>query len=154
MGFLSQIQMKFVDGTNAYKSGDIITIDIDEKSSEVIFKGFMNKKAPVIHLPLNKLTYATLETEHDIVEKNKSVVGRAAVGTLLAGPLGAIIGGMSGVGTKKKKDKERVIFTIGYTDGELLFIDDKHMTITNFYEKLRKHLPHNQMDVVDGHIRL
>jgi hypothetical protein len=35
------------------------------------------------------------------VEKEKSVIGRALVGTLLAGPIGAIVGGISGVGTKK-----------------------------------------------------
>lgn len=34
------------------------------------------------------------------VEKDKSVIKRAAVGGLLMGPVGAIVGGMSGIGTK------------------------------------------------------
>lgn len=34
--------------------------------------------------------------------QNKSVIGRAVVGGLLLGPLGAIVGGMSGIGTKLK----------------------------------------------------
>lgn len=35
-------------------------------------------------------------------QQNKSVIGRAVVGGLLLGPLGAIVGGMSGIGTKLK----------------------------------------------------
>lgn len=154
MGFFSQIQMKFVDGINAYKSGDIVTLDIDEKNNEIIIKGFINRNAPVIHLPLNKLTHVSLETEQEIIEKNKSVVGRAAVGTLIAGPLGAIVGGMSGIGTKKKKGKEKAILTIGYTEGELVFIEDKNITITNFYNKLRKYIPSGGTEIKSGHIRL
>jgi len=36
-------------------------------------------------------------------EKDKSVIGRAIGGGLLLGPLGAVVGGMSGVGKKTKK---------------------------------------------------
>lgn len=35
-------------------------------------------------------------------EQNKSVLGRAVVGGLLLGPVGAVVGGMTGVGTKSK----------------------------------------------------
>lgn len=35
-------------------------------------------------------------------QQNKSVIGRAVVGGLILGPLGAIVGGMSGIGTKLK----------------------------------------------------
>lgn len=35
-------------------------------------------------------------------EVDKSVLGRAVVGGLLLGPLGAVVGGLSGIGTKKK----------------------------------------------------
>ena len=43
--------------------------------------------------------------EKVFVEKDKSVIGRAVVGGLLLGPVGAIVGGMSGVGTKKVAQK-------------------------------------------------
>ena len=36
----------------------------------------------------------------DVIKQSKSVLGRAAAGTLLLGPLGGIIGGMSGLGEK------------------------------------------------------
>ena len=40
--------------------------------------------------------------EYETIEKDKSVIGRAVVGGLLLGPVGAIVGGMSGIGTKKE----------------------------------------------------
>jgi len=40
-----------------------------------------------------------------VKEEDKSVVGRAVVGGLLFGPLGAVVGGMSGVGKKEKVEK-------------------------------------------------
>lgn len=46
---------------------------------------------------ITNMSFATKET---IIEQNKSVIGRAAVGGLILGPLGAIIGGISGVGSK------------------------------------------------------
>lgn len=151
MGLLTSITMQFVEGTNVYKTEDFISIDIDKKSGEVIFKGFMNKKLPVIHLPLEKLTDVRLETEKEIIEKSKSVVGRAALGTIVAGPLGAVIGGMSGIGSKKK-DKEKVILTVDYTDGSLIFIADKHISITDFYNRLKKYMP--LAETKGGHITL
>lgn len=36
----------------------------------------------------------------ELGQVNKSVVGRAVIGDIIMGPLGAIIGGMSGIGTK------------------------------------------------------
>lgn len=42
--------------------------------------------------------------KHDNLSvQNKSVIGRAAVGGLILGPLGAVVGGMSGLGSKYKK---------------------------------------------------
>lgn len=37
-----------------------------------------------------------------VEQHSKSVLGRAAVGALLLGPLGAVVGGMSGMGTNEK----------------------------------------------------
>lgn len=151
MSIFTSITMQFVEGTNAYNLNDFISINIDEKNEEVTFKGFMNKKKPIVHLPLNKLLGVKLESEQEIIEKSKSVVGRAAIG-LVAGPLGAIIGGMSGIGKKKKKGKEKVILTIEYTDGQLVFIGDKSIAISDFYKRLKKHLP--SIETKDGHITL
>ncbi len=62
----------------------------------------MSKKDSV-YLPLNKVIQAGVVTEQEIIEKSKSVVGRAVLGGLILGPVGAIVGGTSGVGKKEKK---------------------------------------------------
>lgn len=77
------------------------------------------KQAIVVTMPLSKMEPKTLEyariqnvnylSEKEIVEKSKSVVGRAVVGGVLLGPLGAVVGGVSGVGDKKKEKTEYYI---------------------------------------------
>ena len=62
-----------------------------------------------------------LQTE--VTTKNKSVIGRAVAGGLLFGGIGAVVGGISGTGTKEKKER-KFYFIISYTSssGENKFI--------------------------------
>lgn len=54
-----------------------------------------------IGLRNDQLNYWALETQGKLREKkSKSVIGRALAGGLLLGPVGAIVGGMSGIGDK------------------------------------------------------
>lgn len=65
------------------------------------------------------LNWYIFESQQTVIEKkSKSVVGRAVLGGLLLGPVGALVGGMSGLGTKEIKDKliPENILTIGITD--------------------------------------
>lgn len=71
---------------------------------------------PMKFKPLIVLNYNDIiDIEVNLINKdnlkNKSVVGRAIVGSLVAGSLGAIVGGMSGTGSKviKELDLELVI---------------------------------------------
>lgn len=50
-----------------------------------------------------------------LTTENKSVIGRAVVGGLLLGPLAAVVGGMSGIGTKVKSLGE-YLFVINFWD--------------------------------------
>lgn len=59
---------------------------------------FQNLKSFYIHN--SQIINLNVETSETV--KNKSVIGRAAVGTLLLGPFGGIIGGLSGLGNKTK----------------------------------------------------
>ena len=54
-------------------------------------------------------------SQDELAKVDKSVIGRAVIGGLILGPLGAIVGGMSGIGSKEK------------------FIN-KHFLIINFWD--------------------
>lgn len=58
-------------------------------------------------------------SQEELVKTDKSVIGRAVVGGLILGPLGAIVGGMSGIGSKEK------------------FINKQYFII-NFWDKITK----------------
>lgn len=60
-------------------------------------------------LKLERVTAAEGVLRTDLLKQDKSVLGRGIVGGLILGPLGAIVGGMSGVGTKDKKGSFLVI---------------------------------------------
>ena len=76
----------------------------------------LNKKMSV-SLKYEKITNCEYITEQDIKEKSKSVLGRAAIGGLLLGPVGAVVGGMTGLKGTKKKEKTREFIIINYTTG-------------------------------------
>ncbi len=61
-----------------------------------------------------------LEDKEQIYKnKERSVVGRALVGSLIAGPVGAIVGGMTGLNPKVEKvDMPDILITIRYKDDQ------------------------------------
>lgn len=65
-------------------------------------------------LPCEKITQAIATTSTEIEQRNKSVAGRAMIGGVLLGPVGAIVGGMTGIGKKEKKKIQSFVI-INYT---------------------------------------
>lgn len=96
------VNLSFVDGIESYSKGIAVELSMDDKEQYIKMKARAFKNKPIIKLNYNKIIAANVVTEKEIIESNKSVVGRAAVGGVLLGPLGAIVGGMSGVGNKTK----------------------------------------------------
>lgn len=74
-------------------------------------------------LKYSQITDVFYGMETEIVSKSKSVIGRAVTGGLLFGGIGAVVGGISGTGTKEKKERH-FYFVISYTSstGEDKFI--------------------------------
>jgi len=59
------------------------------------------KKLEPVHLKYEQIIDIDTTTDEKTTEKGKSVIGRAVVGGALLGPVGAVVGGMSGTGTNK-----------------------------------------------------
>lgn len=61
------------------------------------------KSLKVYKIDLSKVITIDTITKENIYEKKKSVIGRGLTGAALFGPAGAVLGGMSGIGTKEQK---------------------------------------------------
>lgn len=79
-------------------------------------------------IPLSRMRGASVYSEKEVISKGKSVIGRAAAGGIVLGPIGATVGGMSGIGDKKEVKKKHYmsIFFVGKdgTEQQLIVSDD------------------------------
>ena len=98
------VNLSFVDGVESYSKGIAVELSMDDKEQCLIMKARAFKDKPVVKFNYDQIVAANVITEKEIIESDKSVVGRAVVGGVLLGPLGAIVGGMSGIGNKTKSN--------------------------------------------------
>ncbi|MEK4514675.1 hypothetical protein NSS64_05355 [Paenibacillus sp. FSL H8-0122] len=93
---------------------------------------------------------AEVKSMQELIDKSKSVVGRAMIGTLLVPGLGTIVGGMSGIGNKKKTS-HYMIFNFIDAHGELsavTFQDTFAFGMKDFCQGLNHSLPTGESSVV------
>lgn len=107
--------MLYASGIPDWPDGLNVTVTADTDARSVIIQKQLSKDEPK-RLSADKITAVILTTETEIKEKSKSVGGRAVIGGVLLGPVGAIVGGMSGLGKKEIK-KDRTVLIINYTSG-------------------------------------
>ena len=100
------IRFRHIEGMPNLKEGKVVEISKNKKSINIDNKiSILNKN----------IKSKIITSSKELTEKQKSVLKRSLLGIVVAGPLGAIIGGMSGIGTKQKM--ELVYFlTIDYVD--------------------------------------
>ncbi|AUN11565.1 hypothetical protein [Clostridium botulinum] len=97
------VNLTYIDGIETYGRGTAVEVSINEANECLTVKSRAFKKADV-HLKLNQIIGVKVVSEKEIIEKSKNTVGRAVVGGVLLGSLGAIVGGMSGIGSKQKSE--------------------------------------------------
>lgn len=124
----SGYKLLFVQGVSGLENkpceisvdGSAVWMNIEDKKYQILIKN--------------------VELLKQITEKDKSVVGRAIVGGIAFGVVGAVVGGMSGLGTKKSKEYCLKLTTESY---ELYFkpINNYEFDFTNCYLKLKALLP-------------
>ena len=103
---------KLIDGIPGWGQ-NILVIKAQLLSDRIYFsKSPFDGRCETISLMYDQITGTDIYSEDEIIEKSKSVVGRAAIGSLF-GPLGGIIGGMSGMG-KKQVTQTKYYYVISY----------------------------------------
>jgi len=91
-GKLTPIKFRHIQGMPNLMEGEIVKISSDEKSIKIDNK---------YSIPKDRIKFKTTTNSKMLTEKQKSVIKRSLVGIAVAGPLGGIIGGISGIGTKQ-----------------------------------------------------
>lgn len=104
---------KLIDGIEGWgQATSVIKIELFE-TEMIFYSTVFGNSSKSIKLKYEQVTCANVYSEKEIIEKSKNVIGRAAVGAALFGPVGAIVGGLSGTGTKSS-NKTNYYYTIHY----------------------------------------
>ncbi|MBY6860787.1 SHOCT domain-containing protein [Clostridium botulinum] len=139
-----KMMFKLIDGICINK-GTYMDVYIKENHLTVC----ESRKGYSINIYYQDIINVTYGTYCEEITKNKSTVGRAIVGGVLTGGLGAVVGGMSGIGTKTKTKKLFVMY-LEYMDADtntknLVILEDVMLVgVKKFIEQIKikmKHAP-------------
>lgn len=121
----NEINLTYFEGIDSYIKEMPVIVRIDDTNQRVTIMATMKNK-PVIHIKFDQLIDCATISDKTIIEKDKSVIGRAVIGGILTGGLGAIVGGMSGLGSKKKvKETHYLVINYRSKDGEIKVLSFK-----------------------------
>lgn len=109
---------------------------LDKSVNALVFKSRVNKNAPAVTLPLEKILFAgNLMIDGT---KKQSAVGRAFAGGLLFGGAGAVVGAM----TAKEKKKLELYYIIRYKteneEKEILLRENGNLNFRSFQKELKQ----------------
>jgi hypothetical protein len=102
IGYLGGVPAVDEKLANKKRSEYLLNLEVRPKGLEIKVDYIFTSTR--IGLLCEQIDFFVIEPQKQIVEKKgKSVVGRALVGGILLGPVGAIVGGMTGIGNKDVK---------------------------------------------------
>lgn len=134
------------DGIPQWRSNIPVSLTMEDETQRLKIKVLGGKDDP-IYLKYDQITAIERVSETEVIEKNKSVIGRAIIGKMVFGNLGAQIGGMSGIGTKTSK-AFKFYLVINYqsaNDGEIKAVSFQEVSLTvhlkPFVEALKSKAP-------------
>lgn len=120
-----------------------VSFELRPKGVEVyLIHGFSKTR---FGLYSEKLNFWTIEQQQEVIaKKSKSVIGRALLGGVLLGPVGAVVGGMTGIGDKtvKVSDVDN-IFSISYSQNDedtIILFSCSNKKLKKVYEYFKKNL--------------
>lgn len=121
-----------------YSKGYMYEVALYDDHLEIIPLSKQNK----LLLNYNQITDVFYGGKTELIQKPKSVIGRALVGGMIFGGTGAVIGAVSGTGTKTEK-KTHLYFIISYTSSEgeekyVQFEDTRNYKGFKLYKKLKE----------------
>ena len=125
MGFFSKTKGSII--SDAFKLVEGTSLQPELMYDVALYDDHLTIKLPLgkqdTTLKYSQITDVFYGLQTEIVTTGKSVIGRAVAGGLLFGGVGAVVGAVSGSGTKQKKER-RFYFIISYTSsaGEDKFI--------------------------------
>lgn len=133
---MQEIKLVYVDGIEIYPKEELqIAIKIDDTNQCVTITPIISKHLPLVHLKYDQIIDCSIEHDEMITKKNKSVVGRAIVGGILTGGIGAVVGGMSGIGSKKTVKKTHyLVIKYKSKDNEIKVLSLKMTWLVNLAE--------------------
>ena len=90
----------YFDGISKMTPQEVVTVFADNDRGRVEITSCSTKRS--VFIAYSQLCAAGIVNDVEIIGTDKSVIGRAAVGGLILGPVGAIVGGISGTGEKSR----------------------------------------------------
>lgn len=125
---------------------DVASLKANNMCEIALYANYLEIKMPFAKQEL-RLNYKQVNdvfhgVKSEMVETNKSVLGRAILGGVLLGGVGAIVGAVSGSGKKMKRDTKTYLL-IGYTNSNneekvLQFEDTRKYKGKKLANKLRE----------------
>lgn len=121
--WFKKFNVTHIQGINFVNPGEKISCLIDDKNIS-----FCDSKKELFSIAINEIKNALILEEIEQTQKNKSVIARAIVGGVLLGPIGAIVGGVSGVSPELKTNKKYFLeFTINESEKIIITTNNKDL---------------------------